>query len=263
LLPTGVHLWRLSTAGDGNLGLCCNQDGLFLGRTALIERHAKCYVLRPRSDLERIFKLSFDGADLDRLLRGLAVVKSALDANNFCLAQIAAIQLRVPDLTDFLARGELETEDRLIKFERGGDVLARAGWDPDKHPRAGAPPNPGWFAPTEGSSPEGSAHESASPILPVAERSTGNPNYAARALRMDRSVFNRILHDIKKRAGLAGDDDVRIMIPSGDVYYDSEYIGNLRGVVEIRWLTMTLPAHIATRSCNFRVRISIPKAYRA
>jgi hypothetical protein len=80
---------------------------------------------------------------------------------------------------------------------------------------------------------------------------------------MDRSVFNRILHDIKKRAGLAGDDDVRIMIPSGDVYYDSEYIGNLRGVVEIRWLTMTLPAHIATRSCNFRVRISIPKAYRA
>jgi hypothetical protein len=229
LLPTGVHLRRLSTAGDGNLGLCCNQDGLFLGRTALIERHAECYVLRPRSDLERIFKLSFDGADLDRLLRGLAVVKSALDANNFCLAQIAAIQLRVPDPTDFLARGELETEDRLIKFERGVEVLARAGWDPDKHPRAGAPPNPGWFAPTEGTSPEGFARESEAPIAPVAERGTGNPDYAARALQMDRNVLSKILHEMKKDAGLAGDDNVRITIPSGDVYFGSEYIGNLRG----------------------------------
>jgi hypothetical protein len=157
LLPAGVQLWSLSAAGDGNLGLCCNEDGLFLGRTPLIERRAGCYIVRPRSDLERLFKGSSAGADLDRLWRGLAVVKSALDANNFCLAQIAAVQLRVPDLTDFLARAELETEDRLIKFERGGDVLARAGWDPDKHPRAGAPPNPGWFTPTEGSSAAGSA----------------------------------------------------------------------------------------------------------
>jgi hypothetical protein len=137
LLPAGVHLWRLSIAGDGNLGLCCNQEGLFLGRTPLIEHRAGCYIARPRSELERLFKGSSAGADLDRLSRGLSVVKSALDARNLCLAQIAAVQLRVPDLTDFLARTELETEDRLIKFERGGDVLARAGCDPDKHPRAG------------------------------------------------------------------------------------------------------------------------------
>jgi hypothetical protein len=228
LLPAGVELWSLSAPGDGNLGLCCNEHGLCLGRTPLIECRAGCYIVRPRSDLERLFKRSSAGADLDRLWRGLLVVKSALDANNFCLAQIAAVQLRVPDLTDFLARAELETEDRLIEFERGGDVLARAGWDPDMHPRTGTRPNPGWFAPTEGSSPEGSARESEAPILPVAERSTGNPNYAARALRMDRDVLGNILHEIKRRAGLGGDDDVRIMIPSGDVYYDSEYIGNLR-----------------------------------
>jgi hypothetical protein len=228
LLPTDIQLWSLSAAGDGNLGLCCSEAGLFLGRTSLIERRASCYFLRPRSDLERLFKRSSAGADLDRLWRGLGVVKSALDANNLCLAQIAAVQLRVPDLTDFFARAELETEDRLIKFERSGDVLARAGWDPDKHPRAGTPPNPGWFAPTDGSGSEGSAHESEAPILPVAERSTTNPNYAARALRMDRNAFSERLHEIKDHAGLAGDDDVRIMIPSGDVYYGSEHIGNLR-----------------------------------
>jgi hypothetical protein len=146
-----------------------------------------------------------------------------------------------------LARAELETGDRLIKFERGGDVLARGGWDPDKHPRTGTPPNPGWFAPTEGSSPEGSARESESPMLPVAERSTGNPNNAARALRMNRTVLSNILHEIKRRAGLAGDDDVRIMIPSGDVYYGWSIYRQSEGVVEIRWLTMTPLVRIATR----------------
>lgn len=40
MLPAGVHVWRLSTAGDHNLGLSCDRDGLFLGRTALIERRA-------------------------------------------------------------------------------------------------------------------------------------------------------------------------------------------------------------------------------
>jgi hypothetical protein len=228
LLPTGAHLWRLSPADDGNLGLCCNREGLFLGRTPLIERHAGCYVLRAQSDLERLFKRSPDIADLDRLMRGLRVVKSALDENNLSLAQIAAVQLRMPNLPGFPARAALEAEDRLIKTERGGDALARAGWDPDKHPRAGAPPNPGWFAPTDDSGSERSAHQGKTPILPVAERSTTNPDYAARALRMDRTVFSKILHDIKEHAGLVGGGDVRIMIPSGDVYFDSEYIGNLR-----------------------------------
>jgi len=95
LLPADVQLWNLSAAGDGNLGLCYNEDGLFLGRTPLIEHRAGCYIVRPRSDLERLFKRSSAGADLDRLWRGLSVVKSALDANNLCLAQIAAVQLRI------------------------------------------------------------------------------------------------------------------------------------------------------------------------
>jgi hypothetical protein len=246
LLPGGVHLWRLSTTGDGNLGVCCNQDGLFLGRTPLIERRAGRYVLRPPPDIERLFKRSSDGADLDRLLRGLTIVKSALEENNLCLAQIAALQLRIPNLPGFLARAELETEDRLIKTERGGDRLARAGWEPDKHPRIGTPPNPGWFAPTERSSPEAStqqgeegggaealvpgthARESGSPIQPAAERSTTNPDFAARALKMDRNVLSNRLHDLKYRAGLGGGDNVRIMIPSGDVYFGAELIGNLR-----------------------------------
>jgi hypothetical protein len=228
LLPFGVQLWSLTDAGDGNLGLCCDESGLSLGRTPLIDHRDGCFFVRPQSDLERLFKRSSPGADLDRLLRGLRVVKSALDQNNLCLAQIAAVQLRIPNLTGFLARAALEAEDRLIKAELGSDVLARGGWDPDKHPRTGAPPNAGWFAPTGGTGSAGSAQEGEAPILPVAERSTTNPDYAARALRIDRNVLSERLHAIKDREGLGGNDNVRIMIPSGDVYYGSEHIGNLR-----------------------------------
>lgn len=227
MLPAGVHLWRLSAGGDGNLGVCCNRDGIFLGRTPLIERRAGHYVLRSPPDLDRLLKHCSARIDRYRLLRGLGVVKSALDENNLALAQIAAVQLRILDLPDFHARAALEAEDRLIKAERA-DALARAGWDPDKHPRAGAPPNPGWFAPAGASSAEGSARESGSPILPVAERSTTSPNYAARAPRMDRNVLSERLHQMKDDVGLGGDDNVRIMIPSGDVYFGSEHIGNLR-----------------------------------
>jgi hypothetical protein len=45
---------------------------------------------------------------------------------------------------------------------------------------------------------------------------------------MHRDVLSKVLHDIKHRAGLAPNDNVEITIPSGDVYFGSEYIGNLR-----------------------------------
>ena len=37
MIPAGHHLWRLSAGGERNLGLCCTEAGLFLGRTPLIE----------------------------------------------------------------------------------------------------------------------------------------------------------------------------------------------------------------------------------
>jgi hypothetical protein len=55
MIPAGHHLWRLSAGGDRNLGLCCSEDGLFLGRTPLIERCGKTYIVRLQADLERLF----------------------------------------------------------------------------------------------------------------------------------------------------------------------------------------------------------------
>lgn len=100
--------------------------------------------------LERLFaRAGRAEIDLDRLLPGFRMVAAALDEHNLPLAQIAAVQLRVPDLPDEIARRTMAAEDRLIKAKRG-EMLARAGWDPSEHPRAGVPPNPGWFAPTGG-----------------------------------------------------------------------------------------------------------------
>ena len=47
-------IWRLSeNSGDDNLGLACTEQGLVLGRTALIERRDGRFVVRERSEIER------------------------------------------------------------------------------------------------------------------------------------------------------------------------------------------------------------------
>jgi hypothetical protein len=43
-----IRFWRLNEYAEGNLGLACTKDGLFLGRTPLIERRGKRFVVRER-----------------------------------------------------------------------------------------------------------------------------------------------------------------------------------------------------------------------
>jgi hypothetical protein len=146
-------IWRLSeNSGDDNLGLACTEQGLVLGRTLLIERRDGRFVVREQSELECLFSLAYGReATAQRLMPGLATVASALNADDQALARIAAVHLRIPDLPDRAARDVMEAADVLIKYARdegGGD------WNPALHPRAGTPPNPGWFAPTDGADSE-------------------------------------------------------------------------------------------------------------
>ncbi|HLN37806.1 MAG TPA: hypothetical protein VK337_08500 [Xanthobacteraceae bacterium] len=143
------RIWRLSETSDhNNLGLACTDQGLLLGRTPLIERRDGRFVVRERSEIECLFSLAYGReATARRLMGGLATVASALNANDQGLARIAAVHLRIPDLPDRAARDLMEAADVLIKYARdegGGD------WNPALHPRTGTPPNPGWFAPTDG-----------------------------------------------------------------------------------------------------------------
>lgn len=127
--------------------------GLFLGRTSLIERRRERFVVRKRGEIERLLRQAFrQHTDIDRLMPGLATVASALNAGDPCLARIAAVHLKIPDLPSFSAREGVEIEDRLIKS---------VDWNPDLHPRTGTPPNPGWFAPTDDSDSESSPIQTA------------------------------------------------------------------------------------------------------
>lgn len=49
----------------------------------------------------------------------------------------------------------------------------------------------------------------------------------ARALGMSRNELSDALHSLKRAAGLGGADNVLIHLPSGDVFYNGENIGNL------------------------------------
>jgi hypothetical protein len=126
-----------------------------LGRTPLVERRDARFVVRERRDIERLFGRAYaDASAVERIMPGLGTVAAALNADDQCLACIAAVHLRIPDLPDFSARERMEAEDALIKYARGEEPEPE--WDPAKHPRTGTPPNPGWFAPTDGEDSESS-----------------------------------------------------------------------------------------------------------
>jgi hypothetical protein len=149
------HMWRLSEAGPDNLGLACTDDGLFLGGTPLIERHDGRFVVRDRDEIERLLRRGHRYiGEADRLVPGLVAVARALNAGDQCLARIAAVHLKLPDLPNQAARDAMEAEDSLIEYARDGGSI---DWNPELHPRTGTPPNPGWFAPTDGNHNDDSA----------------------------------------------------------------------------------------------------------
>jgi hypothetical protein len=65
------------------------------------------------------------------------------------MAAIATVQMQFPDPPS-LAKG-VETSDAIMRraAELHRSRLLKVYWDPARHPRAGTPPNPGWFAPAE------------------------------------------------------------------------------------------------------------------
>ena len=102
-----IRMWRLSEGGEDNLGLACTNDGLVLGRTPLIERRDHRFVVRDQGEIEALLSRAYqENIAADRLMPGLAIVAAALNANDSCLARIAAVHLRIPDLPDRSARDQ-------------------------------------------------------------------------------------------------------------------------------------------------------------
>jgi len=69
------------------------------------------------------------------------------------------------------------------------------------------------------------SEEDSPSVVPVAW--TSDFDYACKELGLDRRRASRVLHELKEDNSLGGDDNVLIHIPSRDVYYGEECIGNL------------------------------------
>ena len=215
-----IRMWRLSEGGEDNLGLACTNEGLVLGRTPLIERRDRSFVVRDRAEIEILLSRAYrKNIAPDRLMSGLATVAAALNANDPCLACIAAVHLRLPDLPDRSARDGMEAEDCLIKS---------VDWNPALHPRAGTPPNPGWFAPTEGAGDESPAMQTGqndNPAERSGSRASGDESSSVRVAQND---------DPTRRSDASpsvGDDWVRL--PAGPQRIDEladfvEWIANAK-----------------------------------
>jgi hypothetical protein len=212
-------MWRLSEAEEDNLGLACCDDGLLLGRTPLIEKHDGHFVVREQREIERLLSRTYRSQiSADRVMPGLATVARALNANDQCLARIAAVHLRIPDIPDLTARDAMEATDVLIKYARdegGGD----SNWNPALHPRAGTPPNPGWFAPTGGageSLPVQTAQNDDSTQL-----SDASPSIGENRVVLPPGQGNDELRDLLEWIGNAGPEDAQaIRAEIKHQYYD-------------------------------------------
>jgi hypothetical protein len=130
----------------------CDAGGLRVGGVALLAREATGgWTRRDERDLNReLSKLYGFPLDIGRMRRGVDAVAAALGNEELARAQIATLLLRLPDppTSAGFQHGALQKR-RLAHDLVACGLLKDDDWD-EQHPRTGAPPNPGWFAPKAG-----------------------------------------------------------------------------------------------------------------
>jgi SCP1.201-like deaminase len=144
----GLRTFSL-VATPENSRVSCGERGVFVKQIRLLDRIDGRWAVRPidelNDELTVCYRLPVDAASKKR---ALALVATSLNRGDRAMAAIAAVHMQFPDPPS-LKKG-IETEDEVARrageLHRSG-LLKFAAWDPAKHPCAGTPPNPGWFAP--------------------------------------------------------------------------------------------------------------------
>jgi hypothetical protein len=126
----GFKIFRLSDRCDGSArGLACDRDGLFFGGYALVTAAKKlvtaakntrghdAYEPRGLDEINWALSAAY-GVEVDFTSRmpGLTLAARYLSEGKWALAQIAALQLRIPDLPDDAA---VERLRKIEAFQRG------------------------------------------------------------------------------------------------------------------------------------------------
>lgn len=130
--------------------VACDASGLTVGPAALLRaaRDGR-WSVRPIDEINRDLSACYGlPVDASKKNHGLTGVARALDSGNLALAGITSLLLSFPDPPSM--EKDARSDEALFAL---GEALWRSGllkdWDPNKHLRTGAAPNPGWFAPVQ------------------------------------------------------------------------------------------------------------------
>ena len=150
LAMTGLRAFALA-AKRGSEGVSCDADGVSVGGVPLLRPPGvigPCWSVCPIAELNKQLSLRYRSPiDITSKASSLALIAAALNRRDVAMAAIVAVQMQIPDPPPLAERAE--NPDEIAHRAR---VLTRIGllkflWNPVQHPRAGAPPNPGWFEP--------------------------------------------------------------------------------------------------------------------
>lgn len=150
--------FRLADRAGGS-GVCCNNQGLFIGETALLERADASddradWRPRPLADLNRDLARAYGlPVEFGAKIGGLATVARALGRGDLAYAQIATLLLQIPDPPSLTKSDPTSPESLDLARNLQASGLLNRDWDPAKHPRwpAHSPDGVGGrFAPRDG-----------------------------------------------------------------------------------------------------------------
>jgi hypothetical protein len=147
LAMPGLRAFSLAEK-QGSEGVSCGAYGVFAGGIPLLEAPDagnRYRSVRPAAEINKELAARYRlPIDIASKAGALALIATALNRGDVAMAAIAAVQMQIPDPPPLAKRAE--TSDEIARRAR---ELFRSGllkfWDPAKHPRAGVPPNAGWF----------------------------------------------------------------------------------------------------------------------
>ena len=111
-----IRTFRL-TNEPGGLGLSCSPAGLALAGVPLLQKTAAGFEPRPASEIATLTKAAYGANGGPILLQSrLEAIAQALNNRDFGLAAIAAVQMRIPELSSESAARIAHAEEKLSKY---------------------------------------------------------------------------------------------------------------------------------------------------
>jgi hypothetical protein len=148
LAMPGMRAFSLA-AKRGSEGVSCDASGVFVGGVPLLRppsAERRYWTIRLAAEINKELTVRYGlPIDIGSKAGAVSLIAAALNRGDLAMASIAAVQMQFPDPPP-LGKTR-ESQDEVVRRARELDRsdLLKFFWNPAQHPRAGVPPNPGWF----------------------------------------------------------------------------------------------------------------------